>query len=262
MTMTRKRKIFWSYGEQQRIAREAAKLMDADPRLKLLAAVRQAQAAWLPPERQRVFHTASLIGDAVLAQIDEQRGRPQASAAPSVADEPLVVPGHVLRVEVPIVPDMVTVLTTIPTGLLIGTLWTRLATWIAESQAAWLQSAHKALPVRTVPDAPRYPNISLPERRTKLRIAIVGLWKEKIQEVQRAVSEKVEVIYLEREQATPSIPTAIDDLIVVTTAVKHRWFEAAKAAMPREHLHLVEGGASAIIQKCFDLASRQNGHGR
>lgn len=252
-------KVVWTYLERQRLAHEVAKLLQQHPDIRIIKAFRTAQKACLAPERHRELTTISLVGKDLLLQLEDAKkrlGRP-ALIAP-VEAEPLVVPAQVLRIEVPVVPEMETVLTEVPTALLIGTLWARLASWIETSQKAWLAQAEKPARAASVPLTPRYPRVPLPPKPARLRVAIVGLWKEKIlQEVAPKVAEKVEIIYVERERSQPVFPSAIDELIVITSAVKHRWFDAAQASMPKEHLHVVEGGASAVIKLCFDLASRQ-----
>lgn len=248
-------RIFWKPDEIERVAREAVRLRHELQTTTLYEAYSRAQVAVLPAERRRPL-TKNMSG------FEKVRDRLRALEKTStVPDEPIVLPGQVVRVEVPVVTSTEDVLAATPTALLVGVLWARLADWVGRSQAAWLSRQDRAplangtpLPVPTVPVLRPPTHAGGGSRR--LRIGLAGLLRQQFREIQdKLASRPVELVYVNHEQSKPSVPVSLDYLIS-GKFVSHSWVETVRAQVGERY---IQAGTSQneIVQRVYDLLARQ-----
>jgi hypothetical protein len=93
-------------------------------------------------------------------------------------------------------------------------------------------------------------------RDGRRRIGIVGLFKDQFTHVQEKVADKVEVVFMDKDQTTASIPPTVSE-VIVQKHCRHFWFEEAQKRCGNSHVHFVDGGQTAVVQKVFDILSRQ-----
>jgi hypothetical protein len=93
-------------------------------------------------------------------------------------------------------------------------------------------------------------------RPPKPRIGIVGLFRDQFMHVQEKAGERAELVFLDKDLATANIPPTVTAVIVQKHS-RHMWFDEAQKKCGNEHVHFVEGGQTAVVQKVYDLTSRQ-----
>lgn len=92
-----------------------------------------------------------------------------------------------------------------------------------------------------------------------LRICIVGLLpaqQHEVEERTKNVSKPIRLRFYDSETRTQDFPSHVD-YIIAGRFVRHGWWEKAKQTLPNDCIFFLEGGITAIVQKIFDLTSRQ-----
>jgi hypothetical protein len=94
-----------------------------------------------------------------------------------------------------------------------------------------------------------------PPKPKKLRIAVVGLFKEQFGHVQEAVNGRADMIWLDKDDAAPFAPISTD-FVIVQRHTSHRWWDAMQAQFPGR-VFFVDGGIQQVTQKTYDILSKQ-----
>lgn len=100
------------------------------------------------------------------------------------------------------------------------------------------------------------------------RICIIGLLPDQQHEVEAKtanVSKPIKLRFYDGNTGPQDLPNIVD-YVIASRFVRHGWWEKAKAAVPADCVFFLSGGVQEIIQKVYDLASRQtsphlNGNG-
>ena len=93
-----------------------------------------------------------------------------------------------------------------------------------------------------------------------IRICIVGLTPVQQHEVEARIAnvpKPVKLKFYESNHHGQQFPIIVDH-IITTRFTDHSWDTKAKQTVPSDRVHHVDGGISAIVQKIYDIASRQN----
>jgi hypothetical protein len=92
-----------------------------------------------------------------------------------------------------------------------------------------------------------------------LRICIIGLLPDQQREVETKtanVSRPVKLRFYKSDTPRQELPNIVD-YIIVSRFVNHAWWDKAKATLPTDCIFFIDGGIQSIVQKIYDLASRQ-----
>ena len=105
-------------------------------------------------------------------------------------------------------------------------------------------------PPRTMPPAPK------PAPDGRVRIAIVGPDAQQAIHIREKVGERAVVTILDRGAVGRRLPAA--DYFILTRHCSHDWWEKAKGHVGQPNVvRLDSGGVDRVVQKVYDLASRQ-----
>jgi hypothetical protein len=96
-------------------------------------------------------------------------------------------------------------------------------------------------------------------KQEPLRITIIGLLPNQVNEIQARtaqVARPVKFQFLETNKNQPISDYA--DFVICSKFVNHKWTEKARSILPHDCVFFMDGGVESIIQKVYDLASRQS----
>lgn len=102
------------------------------------------------------------------------------------------------------------------------------------------------------------PDASQP-KADAIRICIIGLLPEQQHEVEAktaSVSKPIKLRFYDGHTGPQDLPNIVD-YVIASRFVRHGWWEKAKSALPADCVFFLSGGIQEIIQKVYDLASRQ-----
>ena len=219
----------------------------------IVSAIRDAQK-YLPSSRRRnpllLNKTANRrLFSSILATEEKQ---------PVIEDEG----PDIVKVEVPVAPDIERLMRDIPSSMLLANLAERWFQWVDGLSRSWLSVTGRPVPAADV-QVPKYPSVHGVPRTDGTRIAIVGLLKDQFAEVVNKTNHlPVKPMYVDRDAAKPKIPISAE-YVILTKFVKHLWDTAAKQQLPKNRVFLMTGGTQAVIKTIFDIHSRivaSNGH--
>ena len=244
--MAYKARIWWTEEEKHQLVNEAVRIIKNDPTLKPLLALRKAQEQ-LPAARRRDISGGTPFKN-IVADID------QALRITSGPETIPIIPGQVLKVEVRVPADPADVLGNTPTSLLIANVAERFFHWVDQLERLWAARTGREIPISPEPArAPRYPKARLPEADRLPRVAVIGLFKDQFDRIHQRVNGRLELIFIDKEWSKSTIPPSTD-YVIVTRHVRHKWTEAAKAAMPRDRIFWADGaGDSAVMDRLHNL---------
>lgn len=93
-----------------------------------------------------------------------------------------------------------------------------------------------------------------------VRITIIGplpAQQHEIEEKTTGITKPFKLHFLDTTHgATRSIPS-LSQHVIVWKFASHAWWEKAKAEHPASNVHFVDGGLTSIVQKVYDIISRQ-----
>ena len=92
----------------------------------------------------------------------------------------------------------------------------------------------------------------------KLRIAVIGPLESQMREIEtraETLPKAVDLRFVDKEK-NRDIPPSVD-YIIVTRHVSHAYWEHAKSTLPADRVFFVEGGVTPVVQKLYDICSRQ-----
>lgn len=98
-----------------------------------------------------------------------------------------------------------------------------------------------------------------PVKAVKLRVIVVGMLNSQQTEIKTrcaSISDKVELSFYDSDHEGQPLPQKID-YIVLSKFVSHKWWNKCKAVIPSDRLSFIDGGIQSIVQKIYDIASRQ-----
>ena len=243
---TRAPKVFWTDAEMAFMVARAKEIQAAEPLLAKLPLLRKAMQS-LPEKRWRTIIALSQVPWFV-------EGMTRSAANPALADGKLtegLPAGHVL---VPLVEQLLAEIR----GLkeVVAALVSQAP---SPSPSATKPIAPARMP-RSLPPAPAPPRTMPPAPKpaadSRCRIAIVGPDAQQAIHIREKVGERAIVTILDRGAVGRRLPAA--DYFILTRHCSHDWWEKAKVHVGQSQVvRLDSGGVDRVVQKVYDLASRQ-----
>ncbi|MDE2104616.1 MAG: hypothetical protein KGL39_45695 [Patescibacteria group bacterium] len=259
-----KTRIVWNQEEKRILFNEYARLKNEQPDLNNEDRFVKMQAV-LAEERRRPQNSSSVWSFNKEFNSEHHRGStipPAVSATEAKSNrEALVsVPDRIIEVEKVVVrePDY----GHIPTVTLARILLERLANLERENHRitgflSELERQRKAEHAYDRRVDPRPPQEQPPEEA--LRICIVGLLPGQQREVEErtaGVSKPIKLRFYDSNSGSQEFPMRVD-YIIVCSHTNHAWWNKAKATVSSDCLFFIETGIGAVVQKIYDLSSRQ-----
>ncbi len=250
--------IKWSIPERDVIVAEADRLLRIERR-PWVYIWPEAQKV-LPADRQRPTINAN-IQSALHKHYDMRRGDGPIPTPELAVTGPLPEP-KIVVVEKEIVIKELPDYGKIPTVTLARLLLERLGC-LEEREAHFLKFEQALADTRKQEAAydrrldPRPPKQQPAERA--LRISIIGPLDSQAREIEertRSISRPVQLRFFDKDHEG-DLPTIVDYCIVQIKFCNHSWWNKVKATLPADRIIGIDGGIQQIVQKIYDLASRQ-----
>lgn len=96
-----------------------------------------------------------------------------------------------------------------------------------------------------------------PPKPKKTKIAIIGLLADQFAHVRDRVNGNAELVFLDKDKSRPVDSVPISCNYVIVLKADHSVSEVAKQKFGPDRVFFVDGGVTAVTQKCLDLASRK-----
>ncbi len=228
----------------------------------------------LPPNRRRTFANSSTISfatndyrewitkrhAAVQTKVHAAADAALTVQKPSMPEPVVEQEPQIIVIEKPIrmEPDY----RCIPTSTLVTILLERLGRLEAMQEAVirleQAATTKQAMDTQYERRADPRPHPKPPEPERAIRIVIVGPLDSQEQDIRNKVAgahKKVDLRFYDKDKLNRDLPMTFD-YCIVSKHVNHSWWEKCKAALPADRVFFVQGNG-AIIQKIFDLTSRQ-----
>ncbi len=261
--MNTKQRIEWTADEKERLATRVAELRLKKPIPALMALVTEAQKEIFSTERQRNITTLSGLpgfAEKVNVKIDAL-----AKSAKPIEEEKEIM---VVHVETPAPVDTKKVLRESGTPEIVAELATRLFSRIENLETSLASIVQKSTqpqshdqnpPVVRVPRPTPIPIPAVTQSAPRWPvIGIVGLFADQFQHVVEKVQDKnVKLVFLDKEKQQMTVPQNVDYMIVQKHS-RHRVWEVSRNTLGPDKVVFADGGISSVVQKIYDILSRQN----
>ena len=92
-----------------------------------------------------------------------------------------------------------------------------------------------------------------------LRIVLIGPLDSQMREIETrcaSISRPLKLRCYDKEHEGQDLD-GIMDYVIITRHVHHAWEEKARKELPRDRVLFIDGGINSVVQKIYDLASKQ-----